>query len=1405
MKKKIILVVSFLCCIFLFKDAWAHNFSNADYTDYFFDTYEEAHQEAIVCATAPDQGPNITCGSNYYFPPFAGGYGCWTGVSGNIIQVNCYYFLLDPPEEVCCKEQEGQCCPKGIAKCPKHTEGDPINVYSGNSQQLETDIELSTSHEKGFKLYRTYQSRSDVDSPIGYGWTHNYNVTLGFLMAEETNAYEITDESGRKHHYQNNSGGTIYPGIINSKGYLSVESGVGFKWYRANGVVYTFNEQMQFIAKTDGNGNVQTLSYDAEGDLESVTDEATGRSISFLYDVNGNIESISGPVTDAIPDGIWVTYQYDTEGNLTHVVYADDGNGSTASGFEYRYEDPSDVHNLTAKYNLTGEFISSWQYDGLDRAIANTTRDGKGVTISGYGTSSVLVTDEQGVQKTYTITTITGRDTITNVTGGGGCASCSGDDVVRYEYDDQRRVIEQEYTNGRINQFDNFDSMDRYQIEIQAVGTPNERTFYYTYHPETSDQLSILERSVLSAGLKETIFDYDDDGNVISNENPTRLMHRKVERGTTYDAAGALSAYEYITTYTYTAKGQVESIDGPLPGSQDLVSYTYDPATGDRLTETRPLVGTTSYTYDAAGNVETVTDVNGVVTTFTYDGRNRQLSATRNGVTTSRTYTAAGELDTATDALSRTMDYAYNDAGFVEKIMDPSGNFVYYAYNGLGKRTEESIHAADETLTHYRGTDWGDPANNPDLAAGKPWKSLHRNHDDTADLETVYAYDGSGNLKSVTDANSNVTEYLYDQFNRLWQVIQPGNVTTVYGYDIHGNLASVTDAEGHVTLYTYDDMGRLVETDSPDTGNCLYSYDAAGNLRFKTHNGQAVEYRYDLLRRLTDILYSDPAENVAMAYDTGSGANLMGRLAAVSDPSGMVEYSYNADGQLEAETRTIGGTIFVTSYLYDAAGNLRTMVYPTGQSVAYQPDPADPARIGAVVLDGSVTLASNIAYMPFGPVSGMTLGNGIQVGKGYDKNYQMATLAAGTVMSRSYTPDAVGNIEVITDNLDAGRSQSFGYDDLYRLTSAVGVYGSIGYTYDNVGNRLTRTENSDEDSYAYYPGTNRLHTITGVHAELFEYDADGNMVQRIPGANNPQPAITDPNDYTYNSSGQRAMKQGAGSVLFHYDQAGQLIAETDAAGNMIKAYMWLHGQPLAMIDGSGAVYYFHCDHLGTPQRLTDASGGVVWSGDYLPFGEVDVTVEGVVNNLRFAGQYFDQETGLHYNYHRYYDPGLGRYLRADPWKGDIKKPDTLHPYFYVSSNPINYIDKTGLRKDCGYLWCIPWFPKITETILYSEKDTWLKGADMLCYYMVRQRDFIRKETQERSMCMKLKREDCGCVFDKFEIVDGPTKTTESWTHWREIDSYSEYRVGGYMGHLGPVSLCPPSGENYKGPVPSFHY
>ncbi len=110
---------------------------------------------------------------------------------------------------------------------------------------------------------------------------------------------------------------------------------------------------------------------------------------------------------------------------------------------------------------------------------------------------------------------------------------------------------------------------------------------------------------------------------------------------------------------------------------------------------------------------------------------------------------------------------------------------------------------------------------------------------------------------------------------------------------------------------------------------------------------------------------------------------------------------------------------------------------------------------------------------------------------------------------------------------------------------------------------------------------------------------------------------------------------------YHYDLAGQLICETDGSGNAIRDYVYLNGEPVAMqLYGDDAGwYYFLNDHLGTPQKVVDTSGSVVWEAGYLPFGEARVLVAGIENNLRFPEQYFDAETGLHYNWHRYYDPG----------------------------------------------------------------------------------------------------------------------------------------------------------------------
>jgi len=143
------------------------------------------------------------------------------------------------------------------------------------------------------------------------------------------------------------------------------------------------------------------------------------------------------------------------------------------------------------------------------------------------------------------------------------------------------------------------------------------------------------------------------------------------------------------------------------------------------------------------------------------------------------------------------------------------------------------------------------------------------------------------------------------------------------------------------------------------------------------------------------------------------------------------------------------------------------------------------------------------------------------------------------------------------------------------------------------------------------------------------------------------------------------------------------MAELDGSGQIEKAYIYLNGQAFAVLDyGSdtaGELAYIHADHLGTPQGLSDESGNIVWLADYSPFGlaivdeDPDLDGNAVTFNLRFPGQYYDGETGFHYNYFRDYDPSTGRYVQSDP----IGLGGGLNTYGYVYQNPLRYTDPTG--------------------------------------------------------------------------------------------------------------------------------
>jgi RHS repeat-associated protein len=166
-------------------------------------------------------------------------------------------------------------------------------------------------------------------------------------------------------------------------------------------------------------------------------------------------------------------------------------------------------------------------------------------------------------------------------------------------------------------------------------------------------------------------------------------------------------------------------------------------------------------------------------------------------------------------------------------------------------------------------------------------------------------------------------------------------------------------------------------------------------------------------------------------------------------------------------------------------------------------------------------------------------------------------------------------------------------------------------------------------------------------------------------------------EYVYNGNGQRIKKytdNGTRCIIYHYDQNGLLIAESTSTGTIKVEYIYLNGSPLAKIEDNN-IYFYHNDHLGTPVLMTDESSSVVWEGEFLPFGEPLSVTGSITNNLRFPGQYYDSETGLHYNYFRDYSPLLGRYLQADPigFKGG------MNLYNYVGGNPIINVDIFGLK------------------------------------------------------------------------------------------------------------------------------
>ncbi|MCG7861108.1 MAG: DUF6531 domain-containing protein [Candidatus Thiodiazotropha endolucinida] len=1188
---------------------------------------------------------------------------------GNIVtkqgKASAQLYIKSLPEGVSCEsssgmfpgcerpfEQDGvttacaEPAPQKQPDAPSCEEGDntfvanPVNFALGFKAQKETDY---TAGDLSFT--RSYRSDADwVSHNAGQNWRHNYDRALKFTTGR-AETVEITTSKGTVELFRKGFDGTWVATDPDIKS--------GFE-ETADGYVYTYAGQGDNKEYFDGNGNLRRivpqagrsidLSYNASGQLETIRDEQ-GQSITLGYDGQNRIASL------ITPDGMY-TYGYDGQNNLTS-VYKPDGTSRT-----YHYEDARFANALTGITDENNVRFATWTYDDEGRAITSQHANGAdNYTITYNPDETVSVTNPLGKQTTYTFETINGVRKIVGVEGHQSTNCAAGDRETTYTPEgwvDTRMDWE-----GNLTDYD-YDETGLVTAITEDAGGPDERTKTITYDP------ALHLKDIITEQGRTTDYDYDPYGRV------TSVAITDTNTGETR-----------ATTYSYYPNsmngngdlvlGRVHTVDGPRSDVNDVTTYGYD--ANNRLVSTINALGheTRITSFDAADRPLTTLDANGVATGMTYYASGRlETSTVAPGTAleaiTTYTYDDAGNIETLTLPNGVALTYSYDDAGRLTGVEDALGNTITYILDPAGNRTGEEMRDSGGMLT-YTNT--------------KVFDELSRLIEvvDANTDPTTFAYDKNGNLKQTVDANTNPTTYAYDGLNRLISTTDALSGQTVTSINALDQTESVTDPRTNATQYSYNAFGDLTQLISPDTGTTTYTYDPAGNRITQTDaRGFVTEYDYDAINRVTDVTYPDePTQNAHFTYDApGCGASI-GRLCSVTDAAGSSSYIYDDLGRVSSATKVRGSHSFTTGYTYDAAGNLETLTLPSGREVTYGRNAAGQvdsvtAQVGGI----AQTVADNITYLPFGPIEGLDYSNGLMLDVSYDQDHELLNrTVSGGISDVPYAHDPAGNMTLKGDT-------TYDYDPLNRLdiefNSLTG--DTIDYDHDAIGNRIAEIFNGSTSTYAYSLTSSWLNSID---SEMLTYDQAGNMETDRSGAREfswtPGGRMAQVEDggvsvgqYTYDANGQRSQKiTSSGTTYFIYGAGHQLLGEYDASGDTIREYVYLSGEPLAQVNADESLLYLHTDHLATPRVATDESANPVWSWESDAFGRGAPSGTETVN-LRFPGQYYDTETALHYNWNRYYDPETGRYISSDP----IGLDGGLNTYVYAEGNPTRFTDPEGL-------------------------------------------------------------------------------------------------------------------------------
>jgi len=767
-----------------------------------------------------------------------------------------------------------------------------------------------------------------------------------------------------------------------------------------------------------------------------------------------------------------------------------------------------------------------------------------------------------------------------------------------------------------------------------------------------------------------------------------------------------------VTNYGYDSFGNTISVGNPALGGANspataarASTSVYDSLGEFVISTTNALGYTTQYQHDPRfGGVTQTTDPNLLVSKIAYDNYGRMSVVTAaDGTKQSYSYTpltpsqnggltySAQSTPVAADGSTQVgpQNTTYYDIFGRATITDVQG------FNGTLSRTQIVYDTFGNVAQQSR------PFFTPSGTAQYSvltYDVLHRLTKSVAPDGTASTHTYSGLKSTDQNADSQTLVTVRNSRGEVVTVTDTLGSTTTYAYDPVGDLTSVMDPAGNVVSMSYDQRGRMIGKNDPDVGNWTYLYDVLGELRQTTDNkGQVFSATYDLLGR--PLSHTEPDLTSAWTYDTA--AHGIGKLANSTTNQGYaLSLTYDALTRPTQSAQSIGGQNQVFTVGYNSnTGQVSSIQYPSGFTVS---PTYNSYGYGSGLAETDATQPGTLftanTMDAEGHLTQSTSGNGIATVRSYNpQNGELQSIAAGpsnSVQSLGYTYDPIGNILSRTD-VTQNLTEGFGYDALNRLTSAtLNGNTTVTYGYDAIGNLTTK---SDVGTLTYGPfggaGPHQVQSVTVSSASPYAAAfAAGTERSYTWTSFNMPAAVTDGGKtlaFTYDAGHNRIVQTAPeGTTSYLRDPITGSFEEQIVSGSTVTARNYFSGGVSIWTQVSGGamsatIRYIHGDHLGSTSVLTDPTGAVVERDGYDAWGKRRYASGTSDSNGAITSQIDKGYTGqeelpdaslVHFNA-RLYDPLVGRFISADP----TGLRGGANVYAYAGNNPIAYNDPTGLE------------------------------------------------------------------------------------------------------------------------------